>query len=139
MPRNIGAPGTIAPAPQPPEITPQSFQRQLGPDRPGGRGPLRFEEGIATDTDVPDDYQEGMADGYVTGPGSPNHNNPDSQYKHADQVMRERAHVGSASWVDAPSVLRDFVGGVTEPPVTFPDVLRSGGRYERESPETVRD
>jgi hypothetical protein len=100
---------------------------------------LRFEEGLATDTDVPDSYTHGMRDGYATGPGSPNHNNPDSQYKHADETMAERAHVGSASWTDAPSMLRSFVDGVTEPPVTFPDVMRSGSRYERMSPETVTD
>ena len=130
---------TIAPSGIPPEITPQSYQRTMGPNMAGGQGPLRFEEGLATDTDVPDDFQEGMADGYMTGPGSPNHNNPNSQYKHADQVMAERAHVGSASWVDAPSVLKEFVGGVTEPPVTYGDVVRSGGRYERRSPEVVTD
>jgi hypothetical protein len=129
----------IAPSNIPPERTPQSFQRTMGPNVAGRTGPLRFEEGIATDTDVPDDFTEGMGDGYQTGPGSPNHNNPNSQYKHADQVMSERAHVGSASWVDAPSVLQEFVGGVTEPPVTFPDVIRSGGRYERMSPEVVTD
>lgn len=105
----------------------------------GNKGPLRFEEGIATDTDVPDDFTQGMSDGYMTGPGSPNHNNPESQYKHADQTMSERAHVGSASWVDAPSVLSEFVSGVTEPPQQFGDVMRSGGRYERRSPETVTD
>jgi len=129
----------IAPDRIPPERTPQTFQRVLGPDTPGRQGPLRFEEGIATDTDVPSDFTQGMADGYRTGPGSPNHNNPDSQFKHADQVMQERAHVGSAAWVDAPSMLGDFVSGVTEPPVTYPDVQRSGGRYERNSPEVVTD
>jgi hypothetical protein len=129
----------IAPSPGFPEVTPQTFQRTMGPNVAGRTGDTRFEEGLATDTDVSDDFTEGMADGYMTGPGSPNHNNPDSQYKHADQVMRERAHVGSASWVDAPSVLNEFVGGVVEPPVTFPDVMRSGGRYERRSPETVTD
>jgi len=130
---------TIAPAAIPPERSPQSFQRTMGPNRAGGQGPLRFEEGIATDTDVPDDFTQGMGDGYMSGPGSPNHNNPDSQYKHADQTMAERAHVGSAAWVDAPSQLGEFVGGVTEPPVTFGDVQRSGGRYERRSPEVVTD
>ena len=130
---------TIAPSNIPPERTPQAFQRTVGPDRAGNTGPLRFEEGLATDTDVPDDFQQGMADGYVTGMGSPNHNNPESLFKHADQTMRERAHVGSASWVDAPSMLSDFVGGVTEPPVTFPEVQRTGGRYERTSPEVVTD
>ena len=130
---------TIAPSGIPPERTPQSYQRTMGPNMAGMQGPLRFEEGLATDTDVPDDFQEGMADGYMTGPGSPNHNNPNSQYKHADAVMAERAHVGSASWVDAPSVLSEFVQGVTEPPVTYPDLMRSGGRYERRSPEVVTD
>lgn len=111
----------------------------MGPDVAGRTGPLRFEEGLATDTDIPDDFTQGMADGYTTGSGSPNHNTPNAQYKHADQVMQERAHVGSAAWVDAPSVLQEFVGGVTEQPVTFPIVRRSGGRYERMSPETVTD
>lgn len=129
----------IAPSNIPNERTPQSFQRTMGPNMAGQQGPLRFEEGLATDTDVPDDFQQGMADGYVTGPGSPNHANPNAQYKHADQVMKERAHVGSASWVDAPSQLGEFVGGVTEPPVTYPLVGRSGGRYERRSPEVVTD
>ena len=129
----------IAPSNIPNERTPQSFQRTMGPNMAGQQGPLRFEEGLATDTDVPDDFQQGMADGYVTGPGSPNHANPNSQYKHADQTMQERAHVGSASWVDAPSQLGEFVGGVTEPPVTYPLVGRSGGRYERRSPEVVTD
>lgn len=128
----------IAPANIPNERSPQSFQRTMGVNV-NRQGPLRFEEGLATDTDVPDDFQQGMGDGYMTGPGSPNHNNPEAQYKHADQVMSERAHVGSASWVDAPSQLGEFVGGVTEPPVTFPLVGRSGGRYERRSPEVVTD
>jgi hypothetical protein len=129
----------IAPNSIPPERSPQYFQRILGPNRPGNQGPLRFEEGLATDTDVPDDFQQGMADGYVTGPGSPNQNNPDSQYKHADQVMQERAHVGSAAWTEAPSMLASFVEGVTDPPVTFPQVQRYGGRYERTAPEVVTD
>ena len=130
---------TLAPSGIPPEVTPQSFGRTMGPNMPGNRGPLRFEEGLATDTDVPDDFMQGMGDGYQTGPGSPNHNNPESQYKHADQVMGERAHVGSAAWTEAPSMLGSFVKGVTEPPVTFTDEYRNGGRYEREAPEVVRD
>lgn len=129
----------IAPNIIPPERSPQSYQRTMGPNVGGRQGPLRFEEGLATDTDVPDEFTHGMADGYMTGPGSPNHNNPDSFYKHASAVMSERAHVGSASWIDAPSVLSEFVQGVTEPAVTYPDIIRSGGRYERLSPEVVTD
>lgn len=126
----------LAPSNIPPERSPQSYQRTMGANV-SRQGPLRFEEGIATDTDVPDDFTQGMGDGYRTGPGSPNHTNPESQYKHADQVMKERAHVGSASWPEAPSMLGAFVEGVTEDPVTFPDVERSGGRYERTSPTVV--
>ncbi len=29
------------------------FERTMGPDIAGNKGPLRFEEGVATDTDVP--------------------------------------------------------------------------------------
>jgi hypothetical protein len=129
----------IAPSGFPGERAPQTFQRTMGPNVSGRTGPLRFEEGLATDTDVPSDFQQGMADGYLTGPGSPNHNNVEMQFKHEAQTMQERAHVGSASWVDAPSVLSEFVGGVTEPPIVYPDVIRSGGRYERRSPEVVTD
>ncbi len=121
----------IAPDPRYPENTPNVWVTTVGPNRPGQQGPLRFEEGIATDTPVTDDFMEGLSDGYMTPPDSPNHNNPAAQYKHADQVMRERAHVGSASWVEAGSQLRSFVEGVTEPPIEFPLVRRSGGRYER--------
>ena len=40
-----------------------------------------------------------------------NHPNPEMFYKYAVDTMRERAHVGSASWVEAPSVLSEFVEG----------------------------
>jgi hypothetical protein len=126
----------LAPNQIPPEKAPQSFAEKAGANV-ARRGPLRFEEGIATDTFNPDDFQQGMSDGYRTAPDSPNHNSPDAQYKHAAQVMQERAHVGSASWVDAPPMLRDFVAGVTEPPVTFPQVDRGEGRKERRSATVI--
>ena len=50
---------TVAPAPRFPEVAGNVFERTLGPDMPGERGPLRFEEGIATDTDVPTDFAIG--------------------------------------------------------------------------------
>ena len=40
---------TIGPAPQFPERTPVSYERKFSPAQPGLRGPLRFEEGLATD------------------------------------------------------------------------------------------
>jgi hypothetical protein len=125
--------GIIAPDPRVSERTPQSYGETVGPNRSGQRGPLRFEEGIATDGPVTGDFREGISDGLVTAPDSPNHNNPAVQYKPAVKVMQERAHIGSSSWIDAPSMLGEFVGGVSEPPINFPLVRRSGGRYERKN------
>jgi len=128
----------IAPAPAFPERVGATYERKMSPANAGVRGPLRFEEGIATDTDVPDDFMQGMGDGYKTG-ARPNHNNDDALYKHADQTMAERAHVGSAAWTEAPEFLQGFVSGTTEPPVNYPAVTRSGAHYNRMNPATVTD
>lgn len=97
------------------------------------RGPLRFEEGIATDTDVPDDFQLGAMQGYHTAPGRPNHNLNVFE-KLPAETMRERAHVGSASWIDSAGMTGEFMHGVnvdTNAARRFEQVDRSGGRYER--------
>ena len=60
-------------------------------------------------------------------------------YKHADQTMRERAHLGSAAWVEAPEFLGNFASGSAEPPINYPQVVRSGGRYSRINPAVVTD
>ena len=39
---------TVAPAPLFPEVAGNIFERTMGPDIPGQRGSLRFEEGVAT-------------------------------------------------------------------------------------------
>lgn len=129
----------IAPAPTFPERGDYTYERKFSPAAPGMRGPLRYEEGIATDTDVPDDFIQGMQDGYATAPGRPNHNNDQMLYKHADQVMRERAHPGSAAWTEAPEFLGAYAAGTSEPPVNYPSVVRSGARYNRLNPATVLD
>ena len=101
----------IAPAPGFPERVGAQFELGLGFDRGRGRGPLRFEEGVATDTDIPSDFARGAyAD---TAPASArfNHPSPESMRKDAAETMRERAHVGSASWIEAPTVLSEFVQG----------------------------
>ena len=41
---------TIGPAPQFPERAPQMYDRKFSPAVPGQEGPLRFQEGVATDT-----------------------------------------------------------------------------------------
>lgn len=99
----------LAPVAIPPERVGNVYEAKMAPDQPGGRGPLRFEEGLATDTAVPEDFQEGITDGMVPDPGRDNHNRP-VWYKHADQVQRERAHPGSAAWPEALS----YVGGFSQ-------------------------
>lgn len=73
-------------------------------DNPRRRGPLRFEEGIATDTDVPNDFRVGA---YADTANML----PVTCWKGAAETMRERAHVGSATWIEAPSLLMEFVHG----------------------------
>src|SRR5262245_28673044 len=72
------------------------------------RGPLRFEEGVATDTDIPNDFGQG-AYGDVAGMGG----RPFTVRKDPAETMRERAHVGSSSWIEAPTMLSDFVIGAS--------------------------
>ena len=54
--------------------------------------------------------------------------------------MRERVHVGSAAWVEAPTYLGAFAGGSgAEAEQNYIQVDRSGGRYERRNPAQVMD
>jgi hypothetical protein len=104
------------------------------------RGPLRFEEGLATDTDVPTDFQKGIMSGFAAAPGRPNRNAPVWQ-KSAAETLSERAHVGSASWIEAPTFLGEFAHGsfsnnaeqIVETKVV------SGGRTMRLNPTVVND
>jgi hypothetical protein len=130
---------SISPAPQFPERAPQNYERK-GADNATRRGPLRFEEGIATDTDVPNDFQVGMSSGAATAPGRPNRNAP-VHTKTAAETMSERAHVGSASWVEAPTFLGEFAHGTMNDysAAQFETVARSGGRQQRQSATVVND
>lgn len=130
---------TISPAPQFPERAPQVYERK-GAANATRRGPLRFEEGIATDTDVPTDFQTGMASGLATAPGRPNRNAPVWQ-KTAAETLSERAHVGSAAWVEAPTFLGEFAHGTMNDysAAKIETVARSGGRTQRQSATVVND
>lgn len=130
---------SISPAPQFPERSPQNYERK-GADNVVRRGPLRFEEGIATDTDVPNDFQVGMASGAATAPGRPNRNAP-VHTKTAAETMSERAHVGSAAWVEAPTFLGEFAHGTMNDysAAQIETVARSGGRQQRQSATVVND
>ena len=131
----------LAPDPNVPERVGNVYERVVAPGIPGQRGPLRFEEGIATDTDVPSDFVRGLREGAIPAPGRPNHVNPATLFKHADETMRERAHVGSASWPDAPTFVNEFAhGAMTDyAEQTYEMVRRSGGRQERRGAAVVND
>lgn len=134
------AEATIAPAPQFPERPGNTYERKMSPATPGLRGPLRFEEGVATDTDVPNDFQLGLDQGYDTPEGRPNHNMNVFE-KPADETMKERAHVGSAAWVEAPTFLGEFAqGNFGDHSVTvIEEVIRNGARQQRMNPASVLD
>lgn len=129
----------IAPNPQFPERAPQMYEMKAAgnADR---RGPLRFEEGVATDTDVPTDFQKGMQSGSMTAPGRPNRNAPVWQ-KPAAETLSERAHVGSAAWIEAPTFLGEFAHGSyamnSEQQIETKAV--TGGRAMRMNPTVVND
>lgn len=102
---------TLAPAPQVPSQQSSVYEVKVAPNMPGGRGPLRFEEGLATDTDLPNEFVNGMRQGYVDdGRG----HNANVYEKWPEETMRERVHVGSASWVEAPTYLQGFLGGSSD-------------------------
>jgi hypothetical protein len=111
-----------------------------GADNATRRGPLRFEEGIATDTDVPTDFQKGMTQGLVPAAGRPNRN-ANVFEKPAAETLAERAHVGSASWVEAPTFLGEFAHGTyaDNSAAKIETAVRSGGRSQRQSATVVND
>ena len=127
----------LAPNPQYPERVGTVYETKVGVNGVR-RGPLRFEEGVATDTDVPNEFTKGVLQGYQTAPGRPNHNQ-NVYEKYPEETMAERAHMGSAAWVEAPTFLGEFAAGSNEVPIQYPQVDRSGGRYERLNPANVPD
>ena len=131
---------TIAPAPRFPERPGNTYDRKMAGALPGQRGPLRFEEGLATDTDIPQEVANGARQGYIPAPGRPNRNAP-VHTKPAEETMRERAHVGSAAWVEAPEMLGDFASGAfaDHGVNVFEEEFRSGAHQQRQNPAVVQD
>jgi hypothetical protein len=68
-----------------------------------------------------------------------NHNNPEMFYKHAEQTMQERAHVGAATWIEAPMELSEFVQGAMADHPTFERVAGSETRILRFNATVVND
>lgn len=126
----------LAPTAVPASVVSSTYEVKQG-NNVARRGPMRFEEGLATDPGVPRDFVVGMRQGYETGPHGHNKN---VYEKPAAETMQERAHPGSASWTDAPTYLSAFAGGASnEAERKYIQDVRSGGRYERRSPATVND
>jgi hypothetical protein len=132
---------SIGPEPQYPERARYSYDHMMAPNQPGGRGPLRFEEGLGTDTDIPSDFSRGMIEFMVSAPGRINRVDPSTQFKMPEETMSERAHVGSAAWIDAPTMLGEFVHGsfTDQAEVTYEQVERNGMIQKRRAPEVVTD
>lgn len=130
----------LAPDPQFPERAPNVYERKFGDSPAGAEGPTRFEEGLATDQDVPADFILGIQQGQAIAPGRPNRN-ARVDTKGAAETMKQRAHAGSAAWVDAPTFLREFVqGSFTDyAEVHYEEVVRDGSRMQRVSPAQVND
>lgn len=102
-------PHIIAPSPLYPEKTPAHYERKLGVNVER-QGPLRFQEGIGTDTDVPADFVVGVQQGHATYPGR-NNRNIKVDTKYPAETMAQRAHVGSAAWITAADQLGEFAHG----------------------------
>ena len=130
----------IAPAPKFPESPGNIYDRKMASATPGQRGPLRFEEGLATDTDIPQEFSNGASQGYTPAAGRPNRNAP-VHTKTAEETMRERAHVGSAAWVEAPNTLQEFSTGsfADYAENKIEEVFRDGSRQSRLNPAVVQD
>jgi hypothetical protein len=131
----------LAPEPQFPEKGTHVYDVKGANNAPGQRGPLRFEEGLATDTDLPDSFRQGMLEPMVPAPGRLNHVNPEVVYKWPEETMAQRAHVGSAAWIDAPSMLGEFAHGsfTDQAEVSYEEVIRNGSRQQRRAPTMITD
>lgn len=128
---------TLAPAPSFPQQQSTVYEVKVAPDMPGGRGPMRFEEGLATDTDLPNEFVYGMRQGYATDPRGHNLN---VYEKPAEETQRERIHAGSASWTESPTYLQGFMGGASpEADHNYIQVNRDGSSYRRRNPAQVTD
>lgn len=99
------------------------------------RGPLRFEEGVATDTDIPFEFGRG-AYGDTAGDGW-GRQTMAGMMKTPQETMRERVHMGSASWIEAPAELSEFVQGAMQDHPMFERVAGSERRILRWNPTVV--
>lgn len=133
----------LAPLDSVPERVGTQYEAKMAPNKSGQVGPMRFEEGIVSDRNVPNDFSLGANQGYETAAGRPNHNK-NVYEKWPEETMRERAHLGSASWTEAPTYTSEFSHGVDTVLAerAYEQVDRDapfGRRYERHNPAEVMD
>lgn len=135
----MATPEIIAPAPMFPERTPTHYERSYAVN-PVRRGPLRFQEGLGTDTDVPNEFVRGVQQGSATYPGRSNRN-AKVDTKWPEETMSQRAHVGSAAWVESPQFLGEFSHGSFGDygVIEYERVMRPYGKVAHPSPARVTD
>ena len=111
---------------------PESGYEHVAANNIARRGPLRFEEGVATDTDIPFEFGRGAY-------GDTDVDRPTSWawMKDPNETARERAHIGSASWIEAPAELSEFVQGASADHPSFERVQGSETRIFRPNPTVV--
>lgn len=97
------------------------------------RGPLRFEEGIPSDTDVPREFGKGAYEDT----GGDGRGRPFTNAKSPGETTAERAHHGSASWIEAPEMLSEFVQGASNDHTSFE--RRTAVPVRRIAPTVVSD
>jgi hypothetical protein len=86
------------------------------------------------------EFSKGAMQGYVPAAGRPNRNAP-VHTKTAQETMSERAHVGSASWVEATDFLQEFSSGSFQDygQNTYEEKFVSGSHQQRVNPAQVQD
>ncbi len=131
----------LAPAPQFPEKYMPRYERSYGANPGMNEGPRRFEEGITNDGDVPAGFGRGAYGDTAPYRGSSAKVNPEVQWKRADETMRQRAHQGSSSWIEAPAMLGSFSRGAFAGHglPQYELVVQPGTRQMRRSPTVVND
>jgi hypothetical protein len=92
---------------------------------------------VATDTDIPFEFGRG-AYGDTAGDAR-GHTTLGCMIKTPQETMRERVHMGSASWIEAPSELSEFVQGAMSDHPSFERVQGSERRILRNNPTVVND
>jgi len=130
----------LAPNPMFPESVSTVYERKIVTGVPGEEGPNRFQEGLGTDTDVPNEFTVGIMQGLQSAPGRPNRN-ANVFEKYPEETMRQRAHMGSAAWVEAEDFLSEFAAGAFTDfgDLRYEEVITNGGLQRRPNPVVVTD